>query len=595
MIEEKIHVEEKLFNYSILDLVKIVFKENIVELFKNNVNENINHQIVGGWSLLHLCVYQYDYIVHDNKENDLSELFFIGEMKQNYLRSVKLKKIGLKTLTIKLLEHHDININLQDDQGRTPIYFAGDDWLIKELIKRGAEINPKNDHVSPLHVISSLRNKSILPLITNNADLIKLDQFGRNPLHCAAAKSSLENVLCLLLYSPPIVLNTYDNFGHTPLSYAIMFNDEAAINVILKCCLEYCDINILLKFIEDLNTGKLFIPQSNQEMSELSEKLHIYDLIYNVDPLFKLYFGGAPKKGKNSIRDNLKKEIEEKQKNLENSGQIFKHGDTVYYLHPDEHGQKHTKFSDKIKKLHEMGKPPATFYQKFSYSYNDTLKRVIIAYAKSGGNITLVQFEELVGVDQNQSKKMEQTNMIELYYNGIIGSHIRPKATSWLTKDDEYIDIKESEKSNQNSDEPEKTKEIEFTPSIYEKEINATIPKKFEVTSQFFLSNNLLKNEDIFNQFKKLFACFDPEIAETKHLEKEEALLVKLKLNVDEETLTKLSKVINQAFENKKGYKCEFKNGLLKFYFFKNKTSDLFQKIENTMKKFSQTNDKIFN
>lgn len=101
-----------------------------------------------------------------------------------------------------------------------------------------------------------------------------------------------------------------------------------------------------------------------------------------------------------------------------------------YYLHADNHGKKHTNKHLYSKSLRELLKAtkegsPATFLSQCSYT--SLLDRTIKAWALSGRQSNFLDFEDEIGVDNG-----EKTSVIELYYGGEIGSHIRPKATSMI-------------------------------------------------------------------------------------------------------------------------------------------------------------------
>lgn len=105
-----------------------------------------------------------------------------------------------------------------------------------------------------------------------------------------------------------------------------------------------------------------------------------------------------------------------------------------FYLIKDDHGKKHMQlnYDDAMKKG-----SPATFNTKFKQCYESTLKKSIIACANAIDEksklITIVDFNEEVGIDEQ--KKVQH---VELYYDGEIGSHIRPKL---MKKNDECITL----------------------------------------------------------------------------------------------------------------------------------------------------------
>jgi len=100
---------------------------------------------------------------------------------------------------------------------------------------------------------------------------------------------------------------------------------------------------------------------------------------------------------------------------------------------------KHIKLCGKITKadLDNWQNKQATFNGEFSENYKEVIKKVIIAIAESPlVDATYVDFGKPVGWDRGRNKKGEETSIIELYYENGIGSHIRPKARSWLFQED---------------------------------------------------------------------------------------------------------------------------------------------------------------
>ncbi len=141
-------------------------------------------------------------------------------------------------------------------------------------------------------------------------------------------------------------------------------------------------------------------------------------------------------KPRNSVKEEAKKEIEARA--VQRVHDKFEYQGTVYYLNADQHNNKHIKLCGKITKadLDNWKNKPATFNSEFSGNYKEVIKKVIIAIAESGLDATYVHFGKPVGWDRGRNKKGEETCVIELYYEDGIGSHIRPKAESWLSRED---------------------------------------------------------------------------------------------------------------------------------------------------------------
>ena len=157
----------------------------------------------------------------------------------------------------------------------------------------------------------------------------------------------------------------------------------------------------------------------------------------------------VPKKGKNNIREQVKLEIE-KQKS-ERICEIYVYNGVNYTLSSDKHN-KHITHSERISE--EVDKDArsltsdkwknqvATFNVEFAKQYKDILKKIIKTIARNEhSDCRYVRFPESVGWDRNSGKQGEETNIIELYYEEE-GSHIRPKAESWLKYNDKIINYR---------------------------------------------------------------------------------------------------------------------------------------------------------
>lgn len=141
------------------------------------------------------------------------------------------------------------------------------------------------------------------------------------------------------------------------------------------------------------------------------------------------------KLGVNTVRERALLEIERKKKEKEHF--CFEHEGKKYYYFPDRHGNKHTEFSNKIKAntlRHWPPERPATFNASFAKRYVELIKEVIRQAIPQSSNF--VRFRNFVGWDNG-----EETNVVELYYEGNLGSHIRPKAVSQLIADVKIIDF----------------------------------------------------------------------------------------------------------------------------------------------------------
>ncbi|XP_071182030.1 serine/threonine-protein phosphatase 6 regulatory ankyrin repeat subunit B-like [Mytilus edulis] len=154
---------------------------------------------------------------------------------------------------VKLLNGGDVQIDLEDDRGNTPLYMAVQNnhfQVVKTLIQYGACVNPKcvplnivrNFEIAkllvdsgssvtavdelgnnPLHKATEFGNDRIAELFLNNgADINQTNHNGQNALHLACKNSSDENrfqtVQMLIRYG--IDVSTLDNLKRSPLHHA---------------------------------------------------------------------------------------------------------------------------------------------------------------------------------------------------------------------------------------------------------------------------------------------------------------------------------------------------------------------------------------
>lgn len=139
---------------------------------------------------------------------------------------------------------------------------------------------------------------------------------------------------------------------------------------------------------------------------------------------------------------NKKQLIKEKEKE---EGK-FVHVGVTYYSHADEHGGKHmlpAKIPQK-KIIDSTVNGSAKFNFADNNTYNEILKRVIRSFARNNDHEDDVRFFDIgysIGWDEGQ-----ETQIVELYYNGETGSHIRPKSEDRIKKGSVIFDISKDEK-----------------------------------------------------------------------------------------------------------------------------------------------------
>lgn len=117
---------------------------------------------------------------------------------------ISIKYWRSRELIMRILEVHG-DINIPDDQGKTPLYMAVaySGFISHELIKRGAAVNV-------------------------------LDQFGHTPLFSAIDGNNIETTCMLLYYGADA--NIVCNGQYTPLMFALSSRRDAIAEVLYNYC-----------------------------------------------------------------------------------------------------------------------------------------------------------------------------------------------------------------------------------------------------------------------------------------------------------------------------------------------------------------------
>ena len=153
-----------------------------------------------------------------------------NERLYNAVRESKLEDV-------KNLLDSGVNPNIENTQGKTPLYWAAfnkNDKIVKLLLNKGADPNRADmEGISPLYWAAYTKNNKILELLlAKGADPNIEDEEGKTPLYWAAFTGNSEATKILLQYGANP--NKPDIKGDTPLSIAEKFNKKNIVKLINK-------------------------------------------------------------------------------------------------------------------------------------------------------------------------------------------------------------------------------------------------------------------------------------------------------------------------------------------------------------------------
>lgn len=103
------------------------------------------------------------------------------------------------------------NTNIKDRSRKTPLHYQSHPNIVKLLINNGANVNAKDDlGRTPLFSLQNIQKPQLL--IANGADVTVVDNYGNTPLHFAT-----DEFIAKLLIENGADVNIKDNEGNTPI------------------------------------------------------------------------------------------------------------------------------------------------------------------------------------------------------------------------------------------------------------------------------------------------------------------------------------------------------------------------------------------
>ncbi len=184
--------------------------------------------------------------------------------------------------------------NVSDDRGKTPLMLAahyGDQVLINELLEAGAskDMRDRKNRSVLEYALSSCHYYAVLPFLNDAQENNGLLSTGVTPLIYAIDKLSVELVELLLEYGADS--NMRDSLGYTPLMHAVRIthpSEEQLQNalIIIKLLLEKgADTDAQRKSLRIVPVKQ---PTSREEDTESGETALIYAVRYNNEKLVQV-------------------------------------------------------------------------------------------------------------------------------------------------------------------------------------------------------------------------------------------------------------------------------------------------------------------
>jgi len=239
-----------------------------------------------------------------------------------YASKVYNENIG--TDIIEVLINLNIDVNIKDIDGNTPLYaaaFLGHLEIVKFLVDRGADINIKsNDDTSPLYAAAMNGHLEIVKfLVDRGADINIKKNYDTSPLYAAAYKGHLEIVEFLVNRGADI--NIRRNNDTTPLYIA-------AYKGYFKIVQFLVDNNANTKFLNSTN-GKTALDiareQKHTDIIRLLEHKDRKDVSYKIEGVNIIYNplhnrpGGKKRTIKNPRNTAKKRKLNKKKTKSKNT------------------------------------------------------------------------------------------------------------------------------------------------------------------------------------------------------------------------------------------------------------------------------------
>ncbi|MBQ2645049.1 ankyrin repeat domain-containing protein [bacterium] len=226
------------------------------------------------------------------------EIYGYSPSEQGFFNAAKNGNVQV----LGLFAEANAYINMKDDTGKTPVYYAaaaGQEKAVKFLLLCGADINVRDENLkSPLMAAIEAKSfETVFLLINVNASVKVSDENGYTPLHYAVLNNQKEIVQTIT--SKFCDTEATDNEGNTPLFYSL--GNKEIMNILLRSGADINGINSEGKTVlhqavikNDYDSVKFLIENgANVNIKDQNDNTPIFYAVKNSDIYTYLIESGA--------------------------------------------------------------------------------------------------------------------------------------------------------------------------------------------------------------------------------------------------------------------------------------------------------------